>query len=252
MLCDYGCGKQGIYKFKNGKCCCSSHFTKCENYKNTLKERLTGSNNPFYGKTHTQKSKKLMSKSHKGTPAWNKGKNNIYSQETRKKMSESHKGKTAWNKSLKNWMPENSKQNRIKKIKGLPSSKKGKTYEELYGKEKAKQLKIDKQLFLYGRFTGSNSCHWKGGISGEPYCEQWKDKDYKESIKERDKYRCLNPECCSKNKQDIVIHHIDYNKLNCHPNNLITVCRSCNLKANFNRKWHKGWYKAIIFNRYKI
>lgn len=97
--------------------------------------------------------------------------------------------------------------------------------------------------------TGKNHWNWKGGISCEPYCEQWKDKEYKESIKERDGYRCLNPEC-SKTTDKLCIHHIDYNKKNCHPLNLITVCTSCNSKANKNRKWHKAWYQAIINKRY--
>jgi len=36
MLCSYGCSKEGIYTFKNGKVCCSSHFRKCDNQKNKL------------------------------------------------------------------------------------------------------------------------------------------------------------------------------------------------------------------------
>ena len=36
----------------------------------------------------------------------------------------------------------------------------------------------------------------------------------------------------------------------CDPMNLITVCRSCNARANTDRKWHEDWYNAIMFNRY--
>ena len=99
--------------------------------------------------------------------------------------------------------------------------------------------------------TGEKSGCWKGGISYEPYCEQWLDQDYKKSIKERDEYRCLNPEC-NKTCKILSIHHIDYNKKNCHPSNLITVCLSCNSKANKNRNWHTSWYKAILYRRYGI
>lgn len=98
-------------------------------------------------------------------------------------------------------------------------------------------------------YSGPNSPSWKGGLSYEPYCEQWKDKEYKESIKERDGYKCLNPECNKKCKI-LNIHHIDYNKKNCNPLNLITLCISCNSKANKDREWHKLWYYAIIKNRY--
>lgn len=101
-------------------------------------------------------------------------------------------------------------------------------------------------ISLYGQGNPS----WKGGTSFEPYCEIWKDKEYKEGIKERDGYKCLNPACVSKNPNDLTVHHIDYNKKNCLPKNLITVCRGCNSKANRDRGWYKAWYKAIIKNRY--
>lgn len=101
------------------------------------------------------------------------------------------------------------------------------------------------------RHTGPNSPHWKGGLSYEPYCSIWKDMEYKEGIKERDNYKCLNPYCNSENRYDLTIHHIDYDKKNCSPSNLITVCRSCNAKANIDREWHKSWYQAVLKQRYK-
>jgi hypothetical protein len=98
---------------------------------------------------------------------------------------------------------------------------------------------------------GEGNPVWRGGISFEPYCEIWADQDYKQSIKERDENKCLNP-YCFKTSKTLVIHHIDYNKKNCHPSNLITVCDSCNGRANKDREWHEAWYKAIIHRRYKI
>jgi hypothetical protein len=96
---------------------------------------------------------------------------------------------------------------------------------------------------------GENHPTWKGGISIEPYCEIWTDKNFKEYIKQRDNYNCLNPEC-NKISDNLVIHHIDYEKKNCNPKNLITVCVSCNGKANINRNWHTSWYQAILNKRY--
>ncbi len=98
---------------------------------------------------------------------------------------------------------------------------------------------------------GPKNPAWKGGISYEPYCPIWKDTEFKEDIKARDGFKCLNPACNSKNSNDLTIHHIDYNKKNCSPSNLITVCRSCNSKANSDRKWHKAWYATILNKRYK-
>jgi len=99
------------------------------------------------------------------------------------------------------------------------------------------------------RFFRRESLELEGGVACEPYCEQWLDQEYKESIMERDGYSCLNP-ACNKITNKLCIHHINYNKKNCSPFNLITICFSCNSKANFNRDWHKSWYNAIIKQRY--
>jgi hypothetical protein len=98
--------------------------------------------------------------------------------------------------------------------------------------------------------SGPNNINWKGGISFEPYCQIWKDAEYKSDIKLRDGNQCLNPYCDSKNYRDLTVHHIDYNKKNCAPQNLITVCRSCNARANTDRGWHTTWYRTILAKRY--
>ena len=100
--------------------------------------------------------------------------------------------------------------------------------------------------------SGDKNYNWKGGITFEPYCEAWKDKEYKQDIRNRDGNRCLNPYCNSKNPNDLTIHHINYDKKDCKPSNLITVCRSCNSKANKDRTWHKNWYQSILYKRYNI
>lgn len=69
ILCDYGCGKEASHTFSNGKHCCCDHYMKCETYRNKVK----GKNNPFFEKSHTKKSKELMSQKNKGKESWNKG-----------------------------------------------------------------------------------------------------------------------------------------------------------------------------------
>lgn len=96
---------------------------------------------------------------------------------------------------------------------------------------------------------GPNHCQWRGGLSFEPYCEIFSDKEFREYIKERDGYKCLNP-CCSKKSNILAIHHIDYIKKNCNQENLITLCSSCNGKANYNRDWYKLWYQILMNQRY--
>lgn len=95
---------------------------------------------------------------------------------------------------------------------------------------------------------GENHPRWKGGISHEPYCEVWTDKEFKSDIKTRDNFVCQNPDCWETSNK-LVIHHIDYNKKNCNPNNLITLCNSCNSRANSNRDWHKDWYTTLIIKK---
>lgn len=110
-----------------------------------------------------------------------------------------------------------------------------------------------------GRFSDSKVCincyvgdktpNWRGGISNEKYCDIWLDKEYKQSILERDNHECQNPDC-RKTSDVVVPHHIDYNKLNCHPWNLITLCGSCNPRANKNRNYWQKLYQNIIEVKY--
>jgi len=96
-------------------------------------------------------------------------------------------------------------------------------------------------------FSGELSHNWLGGIACEPYCPVWLDKEFKEDIKERDNFRCQNPDCWKTvSPDDLTLHHIDYDKKNCHPDNLITLCRSCNGRANIDRAWHTAWYAALM------
>jgi hypothetical protein len=144
-----------------------------------------------------------------------------------------------------------------RKLKGLSKGKNN----PMYGRKrvlseatkrrisiKLSKLRSGKGNTMYGK-SGPLSPNWKGGISCEPYCDAWADKEYKESIKERDNYVCQNPDCWHNSKR-LCIHHIDYNKKNCKPGNLITVCTSCNARANFDRDWHQSWYQSIINKRY--
>ena len=95
------------------------------------------------------------------------------------------------------------------------------------------------------KMLGKRNPNWQDGKSYEPYCEIWKDKDYKKSIKERDGNKCLNP-LCYETSDRLCIHHIDYKKKNCSPSNLITVCFSCNARANFNKEFWQKHYKEIM------
>ena len=86
--------------------------------------------------------------------------------------------------------------------------------------------------------VGSKHYNWKGGISKLPYSQDWTE-TLKKAIRQRDDYTC---QLCSKpqkqERRKLSVHHIDYNKENCNPTNLITLCDSCNIKVNQGRsKW---------------
>lgn len=97
---------------------------------------------------------------------------------------------------------------------------------------------------------GSGNPMWRGGVSFEPYCDLWRNSEFKEFIKWRDGYICNNAGCY--NIDDLVIHHIDYNKKNCDVSNLITLCRSCNSKVNKHRQWYVEWFRRLLYIRYNF
>lgn len=98
---------------------------------------------------------------------------------------------------------------------------------------------------MYGR-TGPLNPAWNGGTSFEPYCYKFNN-ELKERIRERDNRTCQN--CGTKeNGRKLTCHHIHYDKENCYPD-LITLCHSCNSKANGNRDYWEKYYMAILKTR---
>ena len=93
--------------------------------------------------------------------------------------------------------------------------------------------------------------NWKGGKSFEKYTQYWTD-DLKDSIRKRDNYICQE---CGIHQDELDmgqltkldVHHIDYDKKNCNPNNLITLCRSCHIKTNYNRSYWVGYFNEKIY-----
>ncbi len=99
------------------------------------------------------------------------------------------------------------------------------------------------------RMMGDKHHNWKGGITKKYiYDTNWYDSDFKVKIKLRDHNTCQNPDCW--NKTNVLnIHHIDYNTKNCSSDNLIVLCASCNMRANFNSEDWFLIYKEIMKNK---
>lgn len=88
----------------------------------------------------------------------------------------------------------------------------------------------------------SNHYNWQGGISFEPYSIGW-NKTFKEQIRYRDGYKCQICGCPEiENRKNLSIHHRDYDKKNLQMNNLISLCKSCHMKTNFNREYWLGYF----------
>ena len=90
---------------------------------------------------------------------------------------------------------------------------------------------------------GSKSYLWKGGITFDIYPEEFS-RQLKSEIRDRDNHIC---QMCGKteeaNTKMLAVHHIDYNKYNCVPENLISLCMSCHTKTNEHREKWKQFFK---------
>jgi len=193
-----------------------------------------------------------MSKSHLG-------KTHIVSTKTKQKISEKLKGnqngkgnksKTGQKNSIITRRKLSEKQKLIKNApwrfqKGQSAWNKNKSWSE---EHKIKMRETSMRLGLKPpAHKGANSHFWKGGITNDPYPEEW-DEKLRENIRQRDNYICKlcgihQDELKGWNKK-LDIHHIDYNKDNFNSDNLISLCRSCHVKTNYNREY---WIK--FFNQ---
>jgi hypothetical protein len=180
--------------------------------------------------------------------------NKIYTKERNRKISKALKGK----KKLP--LSEEWKRKISEKLKGENNPFYGKTHSDKTKKnisEKQKgqhhsirtefkkgQLSVNKGKKIFKNSIakiGEKNPNWRGGISFEPYSIDWKE-TLKKSIRERDKYIC---KVC--NLYGFIVHHIFYDKKDCNPEHLITLCKKCHAKTNFNRDY---WIKYFtILNK---
>jgi len=166
----------------------------------------------------------------------------------------------------------------------------GKTYEEIMGKEKAKERIVSQKIKNKGEgnpFYNKNhdqttkkvmSVLKKGKtheeIMGKEKAKKWNEKmsgensplwlggysikDYKKftnllksKIRKRDNQICM---MCGKHREKmktaLSVHHIDYNKQNSIPKNCISLCMSCHPKTNYNRKHWKVFFQNIMKEKY--
>ena len=166
----------------------------------------------------------------KGQSAWNKGV--AWSQEIKDKVSQAKKGKPSTFKGRKHTA-------KARKIIGEKA--KGRT---AWNKGTKGIMKPNSGSFTSEKMSGEKHPSWKGGVSRFPYAHTFT-KKLKSKVKQRDNFTCI---LCQE-KTDIVVHHIDYDKMNCDIGNLITLCRKCNSIVNFKRKYRKQYIQSLLQNK---
>jgi len=110
----------------------------------------------------------------------------------------------------------------------------------------AKRGSLEYKIKLGNLKKGKLNPAWSGGKSYEMYTEEWTE-TLKESIRQRDNYTCqicgIHQDELNGIIQKLDVHHIDYDKYNLNPDNLLILCRSCHMKTNKNRDyWIKYFY----------
>ena len=265
QACDF-CGRPAMTRFKtrDQHWCCSMNIAQCpairqrnsekakarpkRNHTEATKEKIRLGNigktvseetkNKLRGRPFSEEHRTNLSISCKGRIPWNKSKTGVYSDETRRHISAALIGNVPWNKGLPRTEEVKSKIS-IARL-GKPLSEEHK--QAIGNAHRGQKRNIETRQKISASMMGEKHPQWKGGISTEPYCSEWK-KDLKEMVKERDGFHCMN---CGTDKGRICVHHINYKKKDCSSNNLITLCNSCNSKANTNRDSWKDHFTQIM------
>jgi len=198
------------------------------------------------GKKYSEERNNKISQSLKGRKVWNDGKH--WSEETKRKISEARKRNPTryW---LGKKRPELN-QNKYREGKKHSEETKKKISENNahFKYWLGKKLSIETKRKMGESRRGNKNPSWRGGISFEPYGLEFND-DLKEVIRNRDRRKCF---ICGKteleNKEKLIVHHIDYDKQNNDPKNLISLCRSCHQKTNHNRNYWVDYFKKLKLN----
>ena len=125
--------------------------------------------------------------------------------------------------------------------KNSPNYKDGRTNNIYYCRDCKKQISIKSGVYGSHRCRscanqGINHPNYKDGKGREPYSLDFTSK-LKAQIRKRDNYTCKN---CGMSEEEHIeiykcnleIHHIDHNRINCKEDNLLTLCKKCNIRDN--------------------
>lgn len=193
--------------------------------------------------------------SEKETKKWNKSALGlVHTKETKEKIRQVHLGKRLTEEHKRKIGNSNIGKKRSEEVKRKISIKlKGRKNPEHSRRMKTKMIgnkyalgmkhtsETKKKLSLASRLE--NNPRWLGGKSFEPYNIKWNEK-LKEKIRKRDDNIC---QLCGYHQREFTrklsVHHIDYNKLNCLEENLISLCLTCHARTNSKRIYWKKFFQ---------
>ncbi|MCJ7747878.1 MAG: NUMOD3 domain-containing DNA-binding protein [Desulfobacterales bacterium] len=189
---------------------------------------LSGERNPFFGKHHSKSTKQKLSNALSGRHL---------SEDAKQKLSNAFLGEN--NPLFGKHHTEVAKQKMSNRRKANPLLG---AKNPFWGKHHSKIIKQQ----LAARLREKNP-NWNGGTSFLPYPPIFNG-ELKQLIKQRDGNQCQNPDC-GEGFSFLMPHHINYDKNDCRPLNLIALCQSCNGKANSHREEWKQLYQRIVRGR---
>jgi len=194
----------------------------------------TGEHNPMFGRKHSEKTIDKMKTSHIGKSTWLKGLTKDTDERVRL-LAEKLRGKLKSNK---------AKQNMSIAQKGLVHSNK---HNKNISKGLLKNFKEHPERLnkLRKMMSGENNPMFNNWSSRKLYGISWSP-ELKTLVRKRDSFTCA---ICNKN--GFSVHHIDYNKRNNSLTNLITLCRNCHAKTNFNRQYYKEKINNMLLTNIK-
>lgn len=109
-----------------------------------------------------------------------------------------------------------------------------------------RKLGIETRKKLSDCKKGDKHWNWKGGISNNPYPKEFTP-TLKRQIRERDFFTC---QLCGKTEREeleeinrvLCVNHINFDKNDCRPENLNTLCVRCNVKINRQREYYQDFF----------
>lgn len=215
-FCECGCGKR-VSKSGN-------RFIKGHNSKEK--------NHPSFGKQRSEEAKEKQSKAMTGKYC---GKNNpMYGKRGKAcYLYGTHRSKEVIGKISKSLLGKNNPM----------YGKRGKNCHN-FGNKASEETRKKMSLAQ----SGENHSQWKGGISFEPYCQIWTDKEYKRAIRE-DRDNNVAWDIGYWYKGGLCINHINFDKKDCRPKNLITVSIGMNSAINNHREFYTEWFQIAMNHR---